>query len=657
MIRSLGRWIEDRTGLGSFFYELLYENIPGGSRWRYVTGSMLVFAFTVQVITGIVLWMCYSPGSQNAYESVYWIQNELTGGWLLRGIHHFMAQAMVALLPLHLLQVVIDKAYRPPREFNFWTGLILMLITLGLSLTGYLLPWDQKGYWATQVATNLMTLAPGGEYVQKLLIGGSSYGHYTLTRFFALHTGILPALLVFFLVCHLILFRRHGITAVRSNRPDQYFWPYQVLKDGVACLILFVIVLLLVIHFDVPGVLRGSWHRPDLGAHLGPPANPVGDYRAARPEWYFLFLFQFLKKFEQSEVFGAIVVPSLVLAYLFLMPILGRVAIGHYVNVFVLLGLLGGIVYLTGESIYEDYYAKWNKHRLEEFKDRPDDLARYEDRMKASEDFLAAIQQADREYHRLRELVSYYGIPREGAFVLLANDPEIQGPKLFAAKCASCHSYLDDNKQGIAGPTPSQEGPYGAPNLYGFASRSWLRGLLDPEHIVTTDYFGGTKHGWRDADGSYPSGGMVEFVRDNLKDLSDAKRKELEDLIAMLSAEAALPYQRDIDERARQDGTLERGKAAFRSLGCTDCHKLGDEGEAVGPDLTGYGSAEWLVRMISNPAHESLYGDNNDRMPAFAPDPMRPELNQLSPQQIELLARWIRRDAAQLAGTSKDGDK
>jgi ubiquinol-cytochrome c reductase cytochrome b subunit len=121
---------------------------------------MLVFAFVVQAVTGIFLWMAYSPSSQTAYESVFFIQHEMTGGWLLRGLHHFMAQAMVVVMGIHLLQVIVDGAYRAPREVNYWLGLVLMQIVMGLGLTGYLLPWDQKGYWATNVATNLATLVP-----------------------------------------------------------------------------------------------------------------------------------------------------------------------------------------------------------------------------------------------------------------------------------------------------------------------------------------------------------------------------------------------------------------------------------------------------------------------------------------------------------------
>ena len=133
------------TSKKGFVNAALYEHVPGGARWRYVWGSTLVFAFAVQMITGLFLWMHYSPSSQTAWESVYYIQHEMTGGWLLRGIHHYTAQVMIVLLALHMLQVIIDGAYRAPREINFWIGLVLLNLVLGLSFTGYLLPWDQKG--------------------------------------------------------------------------------------------------------------------------------------------------------------------------------------------------------------------------------------------------------------------------------------------------------------------------------------------------------------------------------------------------------------------------------------------------------------------------------------------------------------------------------
>src|SRR5690606_35174750 len=177
------------------------------------------------------------------------------------------------------------------------------------------------------------------------------------------------------------------------------------------------------------------------GAELGPPADPVEDYKAARPEWYFLFLFQLLKKFE-SEFFGAIVLPAIVLGFMVLMPFIGRTRFGHSVNVGLLAILIGGSVYLTGEALYEDNYALLGINE-DRFKGDEEALAKYRDRYQASKDFLEAKRQAERDYERVRELVAYHGIPREGIMSLVERDPEMQGPRLFAQKCASCHSYLD----------------------------------------------------------------------------------------------------------------------------------------------------------------------------------------------------------------------
>ena len=348
-MKALWNWLDSRTGARSLVHEALYERIPGGARWRYVWGSTLAFAFFVQLVTGVFLWMSYSPSAQTAWESVYYIQYETQGGWLLRGLHHFMAQAMVVLLVLHLMQVVIDGAYRAPREVNFWLGLILMQIVLALSLTGYLLPWDQKGYWATRVATNLLSVVPlVGSPLQQLVVGGADYGHHTLTRFFALHAGVLPGLLVLILILHVVLFRRHGITARQPlKRPEATFWPDQLLKDAVACLAVLAVVLLLCLH-PLDWFSGGAPAEPGaLGAELGAPADAANQYSAARPEWYFLFLFQFLKLFEgqgeRGELLGAVVIPSLVLLVLFLMPFFGRWNLGHRFNVALVLILLCGI--------------------------------------------------------------------------------------------------------------------------------------------------------------------------------------------------------------------------------------------------------------------------------------------------------------------------
>jgi ubiquinol-cytochrome c reductase cytochrome b subunit len=614
----LGDWLDDRTGFKELAHEALYENIPGGSRWIYVTGSMLVFAFVTQAVTGIFLWMCYSPGSQNAWESVYYITNEMRGGSLLRGVHHYMAQMMIVLLPLHLLQVVLCRAYTAPREINYWLGLVLMQIVLGLGLTGYLLPWDQKGYWATKVATELMSLPPGGGIIQKVVVGGSDYGHATLTRFFAMHAGVLPAVLIGVLVLHVAMFRKHGITAHSSeNRDDEHFWPKQVFKDAAACALMLFAVVLLSIFRD---------------AELGPPAEPTESYGAARPEWYFLFLFQLLKHFEENEFLGAIVIPGLVMLFLFALPLIAKVRYGHMMNCAAILVLLIGAGYLTYEAIDHDSY---NTRDVASKPTEKNAKLLWEERYEAAEKFHAAKEQAEHEYERMKELIDFYGIPKDGALRLVAVDPEIQGPRLFVQKCASCHSYLDSSGHGLAGPKVpedwDQQTPFGGPNLYGFASRHWITKLLNPEEIVGPHYFGYTAHGIPDEAGDYSSD-MVNFVRDELEQ-SDVKA-----IAAALSAEAGLISQREVD----QDVELLKQGQQLLVDNCATCHKYGGENGEAAPDLDDYGSAEWLRAFIANPDHDRFYMGNNDRMPAFAENEEDPSANLLTAHQIDMLVRWLR---------------
>jgi ubiquinol-cytochrome c reductase cytochrome b subunit len=588
-MRALLDWLDDRTGYRGLLRGALYEHIPGGARWRYVWGSTLTFAMFVQFVTGIVLWSAYSANAQGAWESVYFIQNQMLGGWLLRGIHHYMAQVTIILLLLHLMQVMIDGAYRAPREVNFWFGLGLLGIVLGLSLTGYLLPWDQKGFWATKVATSIASMTPVvGPAMQQLLVGGSEYGHHTLTRFFALHAGVLPAGIVVLVVGHVYLFRRHGVTVPEkgAEKPAGMFWPDQVLKDGVASLVVMATVLGIVL-----------WTG---GAHLGAPADPTEPYSAARPEWYFLFLFQWLKYFPAGwEVVGAQVIPGLVFGLVAAMPILGRWRLGHRFNLGVGAALLAGIVMLT-----------W--------------LARAEDR--ADEDFLAARAEAEAAAHRAAELAaSPSGIPAAGGLAMLRADPLTQGPRIFAASCASCHRF--DGHDGLG--NVSDEEP-SASDLAGFGSRAWLEGLLDASRITSPEYFGGTAH---------DRGRMARFVTRGLPALTDEERADLAKVVLAVSAEASLPYQSDAD---RRDASLiEEGRRLISSeaINCTRCHTFRDaDGEDDVPTLTGWGSRAWMLGMIHDPTQPRYYGEDNDRMPSFGVE------ETLTAQQMGLVVDWLRRD-------------
>jgi ubiquinol-cytochrome c reductase cytochrome b subunit len=581
-------WLDQRTGYKKLLHEALFENVPGGARWRYVWGSTLTFCFAVQVITGLCLWLAYSPGAQTAWESVYFIQHEMWGGWLLRGIHHFTAQAMTVLLVLHLMQVVIDGAYKAPREVNFWAGVVLLGLVLALSLTGYLLPWDQKGYWATRVATNIAAITPIiGPGLQQVLIGGADYGHQTLTRFFALHAGIIPGAIIAFIVIHVYLFRKHGLTPKEpKKKPDAPFWPEQVFRDAVACLAVFATVLFLVIRYH--------------GAVLDAPADPSEPFSAARPEWYFLFLFQLLKYFPGgTEIWGAIVLPTLLLVVLVAMPFLGKWKLGHRFNLGLLWSVLAGAVLLT-----------W--------------IAKKEDA--GNPDYLTAVQAAERAADRVVALAQGpSGIPPTGAVSLLRGDALTQGPKLFARNCASCHRFGgEDGIGGVPKDVPS------ASDLKGFASSEWLTGLVDPKQITTAHYFGGSK---------LKTGKMSRFVTEQISQFAPDEKTELSKALVALSAEAGLTAQHEVDLRDAALITAGREALSGDILTCTSCHKFHDADENGGaPDLTGYGSRDWLIAFISDPAHERFYGDRNDRMPRFGAD------QRLTAQEIGLIADWLRGD-------------
>jgi ubiquinol-cytochrome c reductase cytochrome b subunit len=591
-MKPLLDWMDQRTGYRKLVNEALYENVPGGARWRYVWGSALTFAIFVQFVTGIFLWMAYSPSSNSAWESVYYIQNEMYLGWLLRGLHHYTAHVMIVLLVLHLMQVVIDGAYKAPREVNFWFGIGLLFLTLALALTGYLLPWDQKGFWATKVTVSIIGIIPViGPGLQKIIIGGADYGHLTLTRFFALHAGILPALLVALLGVHIYLFRRHGLTAKEPKKKrDVPFWPDQVLKDVVASLAVLATVLFLILR-----------HWPEIkGAPLGPPVDPAEAYAAPRPEWYFLFLFQFLKYFPGNlELLGAIIIPGLAMFVIFLMPFIGRWKVGHWFNVGLLFSILAGAGLLTYLALAQD---------------------------RSDEYYQAAVRQSDQNARRVVELAqSPTGIPPSGAVSLLQNDPFTQGPLLFQRNCATCHRYDGHDGTGLLVTDPGS--PQSAPDLKGFATREWLTDFHDPDQIASIRFLGGTK---------FNDGKMVRFIKREVPRYDEEQKEELRKAMIALSAEAQLKSQREAD--ARDAAIIAEGRELLvREIGCTDCHVFHKpDPDATAPDLTGYGSREWIMGIISDPEHPRFYGKTNDRMPQFGVDQI------LTVREIEMLTDWLR---------------
>jgi ubiquinol-cytochrome c reductase cytochrome b subunit len=313
--KTPGFW-ETRTGCRSLLARFLLEPLPGGARWAAAFGSLLLFTVVLQVVTGLLLSMSYSPSVASAWPSVKYINDELPFGRYVRSLHHWGSSAMVILLLAHLIQVFVWGAYKKPRETTWMVGVILLMITLGLAFTGYLLPWDEKAYWASKVGLGVMSTVPlVGDPMRQFLQGGPQLGNLTLTHFFTLHAMILPALLIWTIVVHLYLFRRHGVTpnwgtpdAILKQR-EAPFWPDQVWKDAVLILALLVAL--------------GTWCY-FRAAPLGAQADPAQPYDA-RPEWYFMFLFLILKYFPPPyEVVATFVLPTLFFLILFFFPLLDR---------------------------------------------------------------------------------------------------------------------------------------------------------------------------------------------------------------------------------------------------------------------------------------------------------------------------------------------
>ena len=223
MTRRIIDWLEHRTGIETAVRNFLYEDIPYSSGWRQVFGSVALFLFFVQVFTGILLAFNYAATPGEAYNSVKYIMTELTGGKMIRGLHHWGATMMIAVVVIHMLQVFIWGAYKKPREATWMVGVVLLLMTLGYGLTGYLLPWDQLAYWAITIGSNIANspreltdalgitswFDPGG-FQTRLLLGANYVGQDALIRFYVLHVFLLPLALVTLLSVHFWRIRKDG---------------------------------------------------------------------------------------------------------------------------------------------------------------------------------------------------------------------------------------------------------------------------------------------------------------------------------------------------------------------------------------------------------------------------------------------------------------
>ena len=309
------QFLKERLPLAEFSAHLR-KPLPKHINLLFSLGSLAMFLLLLQAATGAFLALYYSPSPEHAHNAVTYISEEVPFGAFVRGLHHWGASAMVIVVFLHLLRVVLYSSYKPPREFTWIFGVLLLLIVLGFGFTGYLLPWDDKAYWATVVGVEIASTAPVlGDFVAKVMRGGTEIGAVTLSRFYALHTIWLPWLAFGLVGVHLFFVRYYGSSGTPQNTPEEMktgkpFYPDQVFEDVVGMLILFVVLAVVALSVPVP---------------LEDVADPTNADYDPRPEWYFLFLFQLLKYFQGPfEVIGTFVIPTVGMVLLLLLPFLDR---------------------------------------------------------------------------------------------------------------------------------------------------------------------------------------------------------------------------------------------------------------------------------------------------------------------------------------------
>jgi ubiquinol-cytochrome c reductase cytochrome b subunit len=331
-MRAVLRWLDERLELADSVLAVLRHPVPraleGRIGWMYIFGSVTLAVFIVQIATGVGLAMTYVPAPNSAYDTLQFITHDATLGGLVRGIHYWGAGAMVVLVLVHMTQVFLFGAYKSPREINWLSGSVLMLLTLAMAFTGQLLRWDQDAFWAIVVAAEQAARAPIiGDWLAKLVVAGQNVGGATLTRFYATHVFLIPAAMFGLIGLHLYLVVKRGISEppvpgqtvqrLRAYR-ERYaeilrrgipFWPDAAYRDAVGAFVAVVIVTLLALVIGPP--------------ELGKPADPTVVLADPRPDWYFLGYFALLALIpREAESLVIIGLPTFAFAYLFALPLL-----------------------------------------------------------------------------------------------------------------------------------------------------------------------------------------------------------------------------------------------------------------------------------------------------------------------------------------------
>ncbi len=588
-LRTLGDWLDDRTGWRSSLRRGIDHPAVGGGPWASAIGAAVATCIGILALTGLVLMTSYGAAPQAAWASVHYVQFVEPGGWIIRGLHYWAAQSLFVLAAVHVIHGAFVASYRKPGEIGWWLTLLVLGLAVAEGITGGLLPWDQLGWWARVVEGNIAGLAPVlGGWISQMIAGGSELGALGLGRAFTLHVIVLP------LGIGLALLARRQLCAPASLATASS--PSSRSHDGQMARNVCVGVLV------VFGVLAlAGWAH---GAPLEAPADPLSDY-PARPEWFLMPMFQLRHFFHGAmEFWGTSIVPGAAAGYLVMLPWIDRPGRSRAQVLAPVVAIFGGAVVLALMAVRHD--AK-DPH------------------------FVKARAKADMQAAAASKL-AMAGVPPAGALDMVRHDPELRGRDLFEKHCASCHVLgdLGDAEKSTA------------TRLDGWGQPEWIAAMIhDPDAPA---FFGR---------GPYKEQMPSVDTRPAKKEAAEgwtamvktpAEKQAVALFLAASGDEPGDPV-RPIDGAARALGEK------IVSERCTTCHLYkgqgDDEGSNLAPELSGYGSVAWTRSQIANPATPQTYREKaldeamKKHMPRFDKD--------LSVADVDVVARWTRSHARSTA--------